>query len=180
MENNKFISDLLKRKEKRKAKRMNSLGMFPAYNFYRDLYKSYAAKDKVGRSKFSEIIIHIHTQMAEKLSLGEEIILPLRMGKLEVRKHKSYVRINDKGETVVNKPIDWKSTLDLWKQDAECRNKKVLLRFEVPYIYKIIYNKAHAKYINKAYMDITFSREIKKKLKTNINNGGVEAFMLYN
>ena len=47
-------------------------------------------------------------------------------------------------------------------------------------IFRLIYNKSKAEYINKSFYELRFNREIKKKLKYNIKEGLIDAFLLNN
>ena len=46
-------------------------------------------------------------------------------------------------------------------------------------IYKIFYNRNLADYTNKSFYQFNFNRELKKKLKYNIKEGEVDAFLLW-
>ena len=98
------------------------------------------------------------------------------MGKLEVRKYEPYVKlINNK--VVTNRPIDWDKTLELWYNNKEAKDKKLLIKSTPQYIFLIRYNKGNAEYINKSVFTFNISRTVKLLLKDNINKNNTDAFL---
>ena len=69
----------------------NSMGV---YDCYKTLRKNhwYNIGRPLTEKEFYSIIRTINNYLAEELSRGNDIILPYRMGKLEVRKYKPYVK----------------------------------------------------------------------------------------
>jgi hypothetical protein len=70
------------------------------------------------------------------------------MGQLEVRKYDTYVKLMD-GKLRTNRKIDWQATLQLWYEDEEAKENKVLIKSEDKEVFKIFYNKMIANYNNK-------------------------------
>lgn len=127
---------------------------------------------------FYKIIRMINQELRVKLSKGEDVKFPCRMGKLEVRKVETYVKLID-GKLVTNRVIDWDKTLNLWEQDDESRKLKVLIRRCGKEQFKIIYNKSKADFINKQVYSFKVNRELKLMLRDNIEAGIIDAFLLY-
>lgn len=155
----------------------NSLGVYDAYKYYRKV----KPKDKeyiLTESQYFSIIRKINNILANQISLGHEVILPCKMGKIELRKYPKTVRIDENGKVQTNLPIDWDRTLELWYNDEESRNNKTLIKEECNEIYKLLYNKSSAQYTNKAYYGFSFNRELKKLLKRNIKDGVTEALLV--
>ena len=115
--------------------------------------------------------------MAIKLLMGEDIILPCKMGKIEVRKYNRSISIKN-GKVVTNLPIDWDRTLKLWSEDEEAYKERTLIKMEEKEIFKVHYNKAKADYTNKSFYQFNANRELKRTLKRNIKEGRVDAFLL--
>ena len=178
MDNNylNFISNIKKLKNTRNHKIKNSYGVYHAYKYYR----KNKPKDKkyiLTESQYFSIIRSINKQLGDLLVGGEDIKLPCNLGKLEIRKYKSSVSIDDESKKIkTNLPIDWSNTLKLWYEDEECFNKKILVRLEEKEMYKIYYNKSTARYNNKIFYEFRINRDLKNKLKQNIKSGVIDAF----
>ena len=98
------------------------------------------------------------------------------MGRLELRKYDA--RITFDGEKVkTNLPIDWDRTLKLWYEDEEAYNNKTLVKVEEKEIFKVYYNKQLANYQNMTFYSFNINRDLKRRLKYNIKNGKLDAFI---
>jgi nucleoid DNA-binding protein len=169
--NREFKVAVKRAKEKRKFKITASLGMREAFRYYTKKSKSLSEKD------FRRVIRYINSILQESLALGEDINLPCRMGRLELRKFKTSVSFKD-GKMITNLPIDWDETLNLWYEDKESFKEKRKVRMEVPEVFRVYYKKSTANYNNKAFFTFKVNRDLKQKLKTNIINKKVDAFLV--
>lgn len=171
-----FRKSILKVNEPRKHKVRNSLGVYDAYKFIR--------KNKwlnIGRAltehEFYTIIRQMNNYMADNLLLGYDIMLPHRLGRLELRKYSSKVSIRD-GKVVTNLPIDWDTTLKLWSEDEEAYKERTLVKMEEKEIFKVYYNKSNANYNNKSFYTFEINRDLKRRLKQKIKSRAIDAFSL--
>lgn len=171
-----FRNEVLKVNSPRKHKVRNSRGNYDAYKYIR--------KNKwlnIGRPltehEFYTIIRTINKYLANELLQGNDIIFPHRLGKLELRKYESKVSINN-GIVRTNLPIDWNRTLKLWSEDEESYKARTLIKMEEKEIFKVFYNKKNANYSNKSFYEFKINRELKKKLKQQIKNKAIDAFIL--
>ena len=171
-----FRSKILHLKNTRKSKVNNSLGVYDAYKWIR--------KNRwlnIGRCltehEFYSIIRKVNNYLADSFLQGNDIKLPHRMGRIELRKYD--VRVSFDGEKVkTNLPIDWDKTLKLWYEDEEAYKEKTLVKVEEKEIFKVYYNKQLAKYNNQVFYEFKVNRELKKALKKNIKDGKIDAFLL--
>lgn len=171
-----FLNSIKKVNEPRKHKVTNSIGIYSAYKWIR--------KNKwlnIGRPltehEFYSIIRKVNDYLADSLLHGEDIKLPHRMGRIELRKYD--VRISFDGEKVkTNLPIDWDRTLKLWYEDEESYKNKTLIKVEEKEIFKVYYNKQLADYNNQVFYEFNVNRELKKRLKQRIKEGKIDAFKL--
>ena len=172
---NEFRKRILKVNKSRRHKVTNSIGVKDAYNYIKknnkDIIKSFTSHE------FYYIIRNINKYLADNLSNGEDIILPHRLGRLEVRKYSSNITIKN-GKIKTNLPIDWNRTLKLWEEDKESYKNKTLIKMEEKTIFKIHYNRMTAKYKNKAFYKFNVNRRIKLKLRDNIKEGIIESFSI--
>lgn len=169
-----FRKKVLKVSGPRKHKINNSIGVY-------DCYKS-IRKNKwfdIGRPllehEFYSIIRTVNNYLADLLSDGQDINLPCRMGRLEIRKYDANISIKN-GVIKTNLPIDWDSTLKLWSEDEESYKKRTLIKMVEKEIFKVYYNRGKANYTNKGFFAFDVNREIKKKLKRNIKEGHIDAY----
>ena len=179
-EKNKELTDLLnsikKVNEPRKHKVNNSIGVYSAYKWIR--------KNRwlnIGRCltehEFYSIIRKVNDYLADSFLHGNDIKLPHRMGRIELRKYD--VRVSLDGEKVkTNLPIDWDKTLKLWYEDEESFNKKTLVKVEDKEIFQVHYNKAKSAFKNKAFYQFRPNRDLKMQLKHKIKEGAIDAYNL--
>jgi len=97
----------------------------------------------------------------------------------EIRKYNAKIVIDGK-KIRTNLPIDWDRTLKLWYEDKESYKNKTLIKVEEKEIYKIYYNRNIADFTNKTFYQFDINRELKRKLKQNIKDGKIDAFLLKN
>lgn len=171
-----FRKVVLKVNMPRLHKIRNSLGTYDAYKWIR--------KNKwlnIGRPltehEFYSIIRQVNNLLAESILSGEDIILPHKLGTLELRKYNTKISICD-GKLVTNLPIDWDRTLKLWAEDEEAYKERTLVKMEEKEIFKIFYNKRTANYINKSFYTFEVNRDLKKRLKQKIKARAIDAFKL--
>ena len=171
-----FKSEVQHLDNPRKHKITNSIGVYSAYKWIR--------KNKwlnIGRCltehEFYSIIRKVNDYLADSFLHGNDIKLPHRMGRLELRKYD--VRVTFDGEKVkTNLPIDWDRTLKLWYEDEEAYKNKTLVKVEEKEIFKVYYNKHLADYNNQVFYEFNINRELKKRLKQRIKEGRLDAFKL--
>lgn len=172
----KFRREVLKLNEPRKHKVRNSLGVYDSYKYLRknkwlDLPRS------VTEHEFYSIIRQVNNLLAESLLNGEDIILPHRMGSIELRKYDARIILRD-GKVITNLPVDWDRTLKLWSEDEEAYKERVLIKMEEKELFKVFYNKRAALYSNKSFMQFDVNRDLKRRLKQKIKSRAIDAFKL--
>lgn len=166
-----FKTSIKKANAKKEHRVTASLGMREAFRYYTKKSKALDEKD------FRRVIRYINSLLQESLASGEDINLPCRMGRLELRKFKTSVSFRN-GKMVTNLPIDWNETLNLWYEDKESFKTKKKVRMEVPEVFRVYYKKSTANYNNKSFFTFKVNRDLKQKLKINIVNKKVDAFLV--
>lgn len=154
-----------------------SLGVKDAYRWLRK-NKWPGIERPLTESEFYSIIREVNNYLAAELAQGNEILLPQRMGLLEVRKVDTYVKFVD-GKLRTNRGIDWKKTLQLWHQDKQAEEEKLLIRKENKENFTIFYNRITSNYINKTFYQFRPHRAVVLELAKNIEDGTVDAYKLY-
>lgn len=127
--------------------------------------------------EFGLIIKTINKHFHDQLVKGKDIDLPVRMGRIEIRKFEAKLDFKD-GKVVTNLPVDWDRTLKLWYEDDVARKEKTLIRQEDKTRFGFHYDKFKANYNNKVFYQFIPNRSIKIGLKENIINGRIDAFIL--
>lgn len=176
MEETTFRTSIRRASEPRKHKVTNSLGVYDAYKWYRK-NKPNEKKYVLSESQYFAIIRRVNEALREELILTGDLMLPFRMGRLEIRKYPAIITTEGK-KIKTNLPIDWDTTLKLWYEDKESYENKTLVHMNVPEIFKVHYNKGKANYDNKAFYQFSTNRELKRLLKSTIkNNANFDAFV---
>lgn len=157
-----------------KGKVTNSMGV---YDFYKAIRKHhwYNIGRPVSEKEFYAIIRGVNDLLAEELKEGRTVTFPIRMGKLELRKHEVGAFISN-GRLKITYPPDWSETLKLWYKDEEARRNKTIMRQENQFVYYIKYcTKGNdANYNNKGFYQFTLNTFIKKALSRNIKQGKID------
>ena len=164
-----FKSQLQKKHQPKKVRVTRSWGVYDAYKHIRKNHW-YNIGHPIKEAVFYQIIRKINKLLAVELANGNLVMLPEKMGKLELRKYERGVSLIE-GKLKNTYPIDWESTALLWFQDPEEAKKKTRIRFESPLVYRVKYVKDNATYENKQFYQFTLNRAIKKALKKNIQEG---------
>lgn len=174
MEFDRFIKEIKKVNSERHHKVSNSYGSKDAFHYYRKI-KPDDSKYVLTDCQYLKIIRLINNHFRELLIEGKDVILPEKMGRLEVRKTTNTIKFVD-GKLQVTHPVNWNATLKLWYDNPYSKNKKQLVREETLETFRVHYNKNKANYNNKSFYEFSTNREIKVGLKNNINKNRIEAF----
>lgn len=148
----------------------------PSHYGIDDYYKYYSNKyleRNISKKDFKKVFSLINKEIVKEVIDKGSVKLPKRFGQIEIIKKKSSVYLNNEGQIINNKPVDWKATNQLWKDNEEAKNNKILIRHTNKhtdgYVFRIFYNKNIGKYKNKSVYFFKpvrdFSRNINKRIK---------------
>lgn len=171
-----FRRRVLKLNEPRTHKVRNSNGVYSAYKWIRK-NKWLNIGRPVTEHEFYSIVRQVNNLLAENILRGEDIVLPHRLGTIELRKYDTRISICN-GKVVTNLPIDWDRTLKLWSEDEEAYKERTLVKMEEKETFKVFYNKRTANYENKSFMQFEVNRDLKRRLKQRIKDKLVDGFLL--
>lgn len=160
----------------RKHKVTGSLGIYDAYKWIRK-NKWLDIGRPITEHEFYSIIRKVNNYFADNLVNGEDVKLPCRMGRIELRKYNARISF-DGNKVKTNLPIDWDKTLKLWYEDEEAYKNKTLIKMEEKEIFKVYYNRNLADYNNQSFYEFKANRELKKRIKSSIKEGRIDAFKL--
>ena len=171
-----FRKKVLKLDKPRQHKVNNSLGVYDAYKWIRK-NKWLDIGRPITEHEFYTIIRQVNNLLAENFLKGRDIVLPHRLGTIELRKYETKMSFNN-GKLHTNLPIDWDRTLKLWAGDEEAYKEKMLVKVEEKEIFKVFYNKGKANYNNKSFYEFNVNRDLKKRLKQRIKEGKLDDFKI--
>lgn len=173
---NSFINKVKNIYGTRTHKITNSYGVYDAFKYYRK-HRNKKSKVLITDSQYFSIIRLFNKGLIDLLLNNKSVLFPYKMGALEIRKYKTHVLLTEDG-IKTNKPIDWESTLALWYEDADSYNNKVLIRRDVDEIFRILFLKNKACFINKTFYNLAINRAFKKLVQKQILNNELEAYLI--
>ena len=156
----------------------NSYGLTDYYKYYTQ-HSKFSRPEKLSRETFKSLIATINNKLAEQFVLGEDIKFPNRMGTLEPRKKIRTVRLKKSGAVFCTAPVDWKQTYELWFEDEEAKEQKILVRREDKEYCVINYNKRNTKYKNYFFYRFIITRGVYTKLVQNLQSKKIDLFLNY-
>lgn len=171
-----FRKAVLKIDGPRKHKVNNSNGVYQAYKYIRK-NKWFDIGRPLTEHEFYTIVRQVNNYLAEELLHGHDIVLPNRLGRIELRKYDTKMTIKN-GVLKTNLPIDWDRTLKLWSEDEEAYKERTLVKVEEKEIFKVFYNRRNANYENKSFYEFEVNRDLKRRLKQRIKSGAIDAFKI--
>lgn len=176
MDYTQFRINVLNANKKHKFKVTNSYGTKAAWRWIKK-NKWLNIGQPITELQLGTIIKTINQTLQDQLIKGKDVLLPCRMGRLEIRRYEAKLECKD-GKISTTLPIDWKRTLNLWWEDEEAYLTKKLIRHEDRKIFTIYFNKKAANFVNKSFYEFLPTRAFKKRLKEAINNNRLDALLL--
>lgn len=150
-----------------------------------DYYRSYAKNNKsaIDKDKYYQILDDylnlVHNMIGEK---GMSYEIPQRLGKIQLRKIKNEIKVNNDGTIKNNLGINWKETKKLWFENPRAKEKKIKIRYinkhTDGYVFKLVYVKYNANYKNKTVYKLAINREMRRLTHNIIITGKIDAFLL--
>jgi hypothetical protein len=150
-----------------------------------DYYKHFIKKtgnDHISGIKFGEVLREFNEYIRERISTkGVEYIMPNRVGKLELRKIKTELKIDEDGNIINNLPVNWKATRELWAESEKSKEKGTKIRYTNEHTdghtFRIFYRTSKANYKNKSIYKMKVNRGMKRMLSKSIFAGRIDAFL---
>lgn len=127
-------------------------------------YKPNAPQYVLNESKFQRIVTRINEIVLNQILAGNTIKLPFDFGDIAIVNKKVSPRLKD-GKLIYNAPVDWGATIKLWYEDEEAKAQKLLVKYDIQYLYRFHYSKVRARYTHKGYVIFRPQRDAKVRLK---------------
>ncbi len=155
----------------------------PAQYGMKDYYKYYIKNYpyKVTKKEYNEINSILNKFLVKEIiESAKDFILPHRTGFIGIVKIKRGVKMLPNNVVINSSPPDWKTTIELWNNDIEAKEKKIIVRYKNThtggYVYNIKYNKYNATFKNKSNMIFIPSRDFKRDVAKRINDYSKEKY----
>ena len=166
------------RGDKRKHRVKTDFGNYDYYKYFLSKHDN----SVVSRAIFGQIIKEFNTHVRDRVSTkGAEYTFPYRIGKIELRKLKTEVKIDSEGNIVNNLPINWRETRKLWEENEQAKENKTKIRYTNEhtegYTFRIFYKTSKANFKNKSIYKMKVNRTLKRQLSKSIFAGRIDAFL---
>lgn len=163
------------------GKHNSDIGMKDFYSFYRKNYTHKSPSHDLSSKKYRAIVKDFNSIIADRIVRKPfDFNIPFKLGKICLRKYKKKPKVREDGTYYYSLPVDWKSTLELWKNDEEARKNKKLVRYfnkdTGGYIFKIFYFKLHANYKNRSVYNFRPVRSLKQLVKNLVKKQKIDCY----
>lgn len=155
---------------------MKEIKFFDTRDIYRALRGTKLRGLGIKEKEFSSVVTAVNEKIAEAILAGEIVHLPCSMGTL-VPVQQEALYINKKGNVIVNRPIDWKATTALWKEDPEAKKDRLRIYHDVDKRFKIIYSKKGANFRNQYYIKFKPIKPLAMKFIDKAVNGEISCYI---
>lgn len=150
-----------------------------------DYYRFWKSRNKhvnINRKTYGKIVREFNEHVRDRLSnKGAGYIIPAGLGKIELRKFKNEVKIDEDGSIINHLPTNWKETRKLWNENPKAREKRIKIKFTNEHtdghMFRIAYLRSKATYKNKSVYKMRFNRIMKRQLSKSIFLGRIDAFL---
>jgi hypothetical protein len=144
-------------------------------DYYKNYLKTYKdTKHEVDRNTYGNVLDGILLGISDAMSNQMyDFKLPYSLGRIITRKYKPLVQYDEHGEVFIKRPIDWKSTKQLWVDYPHL--KKIQFVYHTNphsngYVFVIIYRKRGCMFHNRLYYTAQVNRAIKRNIAKKIIN----------
>ena len=143
--------------------------LLDGYEYYRGKVPL-GEKNRVGRNLFCKIISEMNLAILDEVINGKTISLPMGFGTLSIEKQSTKVWIDDDGKLQATKPVNMRETLKLWHEDEEARLKKIFVRYDEDFVFRITSHRKNVGFTNMRYIRFRPCRYFRQALKNKIIN----------
>ena len=146
-------------------------------------YYKLTSKDSKPKSLFNKIVYEFNKKIVDSIiNDGLEYTPVKTQFTFCIRKNKRTIKLVD-NKVVNTHPIDWKTTTELWKNDKDAKEKKLIIRFlnnhTSKYVFRILMLKVKNTYLNKRFFRYKPSRSFQRDLAKRILDPNLENYEAY-
>lgn len=146
-------------------------------DIYRKLKKEGGFKSPLSESDFGLIVKSLNTLLADELKENAVVELPMRMGKIVVVGYDRKIIKNKQGKYIPNTTPNWKETMELWKNDEEARENKVLIYHEDKKQFSVKFRGEGTNFSNKRSLNFKLRRTVREDIRKLINSNKLVGFV---
>lgn len=160
-------------------------------DFYKYYFNTYCKRDKkildnqynVGKDIYYKIIKEFNKYVLNQMIYhNEDFLFPNYIGGIGLRKRKPKTKIDSDGKLISHKPIDWDTTLKLWEEDEDAKNKKILIRHmnnhSDGYVFEVKYIRGRALFKGARWYDFIPTRTTKLTIRDEVFKGNIDAILV--
>ena len=145
------------------------------YNI-RDSYKEYKKEHvPIDIKTYLDIAYSFMKFIMFKVLEGHMVVLPERLGTINVQGRKQNIRINSDTNQIIGLAPNWQATRDLWNRNAEAKKEKKMIYHTNDHTqgvrYKYRWSKKKILVENKMAYSLKFTRTMKRALAKRIKEG---------
>lgn len=130
----------------------------------------------IKEKEFCSIVNNINKKIADAILNGDLVKLPCSMGTL-VPMQQETLYMNKHGKLVINRPVDWKATMELWDSDPQAKSENIRIRHDVDKRFKIIYSKKGANFRNKYYVKFKPIKSLREEFINRAVEGTISCYI---
>lgn len=160
-------------------------GKIPTHYGIPDYYKYYKQNydNPVDSKRYHKVISELHIKLVDAIiNNGFSFNLSPLTYNISIRKIKKVPTIKD-GKLVNTIPVNYKETMQLWRENEEARENKILIRHvnhhTSKYVFRIKMLKSKANYANAKYYKFKPCRNFQRSLAERIFDEDKENFDTY-
>lgn len=135
---------------------------------------------KIAREVMREYLSSIRDLISKK---GYVFKIPENCGRIEIRKVKREMEIDENGDIINKLPPNWKATNKLWAENPKAKEKKIIIRYPNEhtegFIFFPYYIKRYATFKNKGLYKMQINREMSRDTYESIMSKKIDAFLLF-
>lgn len=143
-----------------KPREMRFRNSYDMRDYYRYFQKKYG-RHVLTEVEFGDIIRAVNASYVEDLNEDRFVVLPKRMGRMQVT-YKRTKAVEIDGEIKVFHKKDWNSTLALWHSDPEAYKNKTVVYFDHHRTRRPCYYKHRRNFKNQIFFKFLFARPVAK------------------
>ena len=130
----------------------------------------------IKEKEFCSIVNNINKKIADAILNGDLVKLPCSMGTL-VPMQQETLYMNKHGKLVINRPVNWKATMELWNSDPQAKSENIRIRHDVDKRCKRIYSKKGANFRNKYYVKFKPIKSLREEFINRAVEGTISCYI---
>lgn len=145
-------------------------GCYPTALIIQDLKRDNPEFRSVTNDTVAKIVRALNESLSQGISKGVCVEFPYNLGSFEIRKGEPKIRKSN-GRIHILTNRDWGTTMNLWMNDKEARDKKLIVGYLNSDYYKIVFTRGNPKNKNYKYYKFKPCKSLFQKMVNNLREG---------